>query len=101
MLGNVDFEGALGGKRLLASDVGAAKWLLFSVALPAEVGVLMGTHVLCQITGLTEVLPTSWVFAREGAFPRVDSDVLDEIGGLCDGERRGGGGGREGGRGVE
>lgn len=62
--------------------MGAAEGLLFSVALPAEVGVFVRTHVLCQVTGLTEVLPTSWVFAWEGAFSRVNSDVLDEIGGL-------------------
>lgn len=63
--------------------MGAAEGLFLGVALPAEVGVFVGTHVLGQVAGLTEVLPAPRVLAGEGTLARVDSDVLDEVGGLC------------------
>ena len=82
VLGNVDLEGALGSEGLLAPEVGAPEGLFLGVAFPAKVGVFVGTHVLGQVSGLTEVLPAPWVLAGEGTLARVDSDVLDEVGGL-------------------
>lgn len=87
MLRYMDLEGALSSKGLLAAYVRASKRLVFRVAFPAKVGMLVGAHVFGQISTLPEIFATSGVLAWKRTLARVYSDVLYKIRGLFKGYR--------------